>query len=249
MKSCLYLAILFITICAGGCAAPTKTLKVGGDDAIISGFLMPVKETFEEETKTSLSIVQVKPGQELVELASGDVDAIIATTSFKELQQEAAQKKIFLSPASLYKAEVGKNSTVIFLHKSNKIKQLSQKQLKSIFTGKFNNWRQLGGADQEIVVVWDASSAAENEAFIRKILKDSPVVAKFKSVDSYEEARKVVMDTPGAIGVAPSGFIAPGVRVPKTPNISAPVIIVAKGSPSPLFKRLIEILKDAAYIQ
>lgn len=75
------------------------------------------------------------------------------------------------------------------------------------------------------------------------------MVAKFRSADSYEEVRKAVMETPGAIGIAPSGFIAPGVKVPKTPKVSSPVILVTKGKPSPLTNKLIDILKDAAYIQ
>ncbi|ACM19906.1 ABC transporter, periplasmic substrate-binding lipoprotein [Geotalea daltonii FRC-32] len=249
MKPHLLLTLLLITFWTGGCAGPATTLKVGGDDANISGFLIPVKETFEEETKTSLSIMQIEPGEELVQLVEGNVDAIIATSSLKELLQEAALKRLTLPPASLHMVEVGSNRTVIFLHKNNRIKQLNQKQLKSIFTGKIRNWRQFGGPDQEIIIVWDSTSAAENEAFLKKILKESPMAAKFRSADSYEEVRKSVMETPGAIGIAPSGFIAPGVKVPKTPKVSSPVILVTKGKPSPLTNKLIDILKDAAYIQ
>ncbi|WP_243370603.1 substrate-binding domain-containing protein [Geotalea sp. SG265] len=248
MKRYFRAALVPILLYAGGCAAPA-TLKVGGDDTTISGFLLPVKETFEEETKVPLAIIQIKPGEELALLNEAKVDAVMATGSLKDLLHDAAQKGVVVPTASLHQVAVGKNSTVIFLHKGNRIKQLNQKQLRSIFTGKTRNWHQLGGPDREIVVVWDGTSAAENEAFIKGILKDAPIAAKFRSVGSFEEVRKVVMETPGAIGIAPSGFIAPGVKVPKTPKVSSPVILVTKGNPSPLTDKLIGILKDAAYIQ
>lgn len=254
MKQYLYLTLLLLTLYAGGCAGHAKNvqpqpLRVGGDDAVISSFLQPVKETFEEETKTPLEMIQLKPADALRELNSGGVDAIIAANTLKELLHEAELKKVLVAPGSLFKAEVGRNRTVVLLHKNNRIKKLSQKQLKSIFTGKVTNWHQLGGPDQEITVVWEATAAAENHAFTRNILKDSPLLANFRAVESFEDVRKAVIETPGAIGIAPSGFIAPGVKVPQTPAVSAPVIIVAKGTPSPQMKMLIDILKDAAYIQ
>lgn len=253
MKHFLYLTLLLSALCAAGCAGQAKTvqpqpLRVGGNDAVISSFLQPVKETFEEEAKIPLTIVELQTGETLSELYSGRVDAIIATSPLKELLHEANLKKVSVPPGSLSQVEVGKNRTVVFLQKNNRIKKLSQKQLKSIFTGKVKNWHQLGGPNQEIIVVWDGTAAAENESFTRKILKESPLLARLKAVESFEDVRKTVMETPGAIGIAPSGFIAPGVKVPRTPAVSAPVIIVAKGTPSPQLQRLIEILKDAAFI-
>lgn len=249
MKLHFHLVLVLIMLCAVGCAAPTASLKVGGDDTTISGFIVPVKETFEEETGSPLGVVRIKAGEELAQLDKGKIDAVVTTSTMKGLLQDAALQGLALSPAALHQVEVGKNSTVIFLHKDNRIKQMNQKQLRSVFTGKTRNWRQLGGPDREIVVVLDATTTAENEAFIKNILKGAPLAAKFRSVGSFEEVRKVVMETPWAIGIAPSGFIAPGVKIPKTPKVTSPVILVTKGKPSPLTESLIDILHDAAYIQ
>lgn len=249
MKSLVRLVIAGSCFAAAGCAAPATSLNVGGDETTISGFILPVKETFEEENQVLLKVKEIKPGEELLELYAGKVDAIIATSSLQELLDEAAVKKINIDRASLHQVEVGQNRTIILLNKRNKIKTLSQKQLKGIFTGKFSNWRQLGGTNEEIIVVWDSSSASENDDFVGKILNDAPVVAKFKSANGYEEVRKMVTALPGAIGIAPSGFIAPGVKIPKTPKVTSPVILVAKKTTSPLVKNLIDLLKDASYIQ
>lgn len=249
MKPFFLLVLVLTTFCVTGCAAPVASLKVGGDDATISGFILPVKDAFEEETNTRLNVVGTRPGEELALLHQGKIDALISTSSLKDLLQGAARQGINLPPSSLHQVSVGKNNTVILLHKGNRVRQLSRKQLWSVFTGRIRNWRQLGGPDREIVVVWDGSSASENEAFIKNILRGDPVAANFRSVGSFEEVRKVVMDTPGAIGIAPSGFIAPGVKIPKTPKVTSPVILVTKGNPSPPAKKLIDILHDAAFIQ
>jgi phosphate transport system substrate-binding protein len=165
------------------------------------------------------------------------------------LIRAAAEEKVTVDPARLNTVEVGKNDSITFLNKKNNIKKLTRKQLKGIFSGKITNWKQLHGDNRAIVVVWNQLAAAENEIFIRDILGDEPFAPKLLPVYTYEEVRKMVMETPGAIGVAPSGYIVSGLNVPTAPRVSSPVIVVTKGEPSPWVKNLTDLLKDMAFLQ
>jgi phosphate transport system substrate-binding protein len=208
---------------------------------------MPVKETFEEENGTALDVVHSRPGAELLDLVQGRVEAIVAVRSLPDLLQDAAREGVAIDPAGLHQREIGKSDTVIFLHRHNRVGKLSKKQLKAIFTGKITRWKQVGGADRKIVIIWNAA-AAENDVFIKEILDGASVVSSTVPVGSYDEMRARVIATPGSIGIAPRGFVAHGIKVPKAPAVASPVVVVTKGEPSALVKKLLDLLKEMEYI-
>jgi phosphate transport system substrate-binding protein len=255
--SVLVFFIVSLVICAAGCAPVSRLLsdrdevvRVSGEDAAISGFVLPAKESFEEENSgVKISIIQTKPGTELVDLDRGVVDVVVSVQSLNYLLNAAAEEKVVIDPTKLEVVEVGKNDTVIFLNMKNSIKKLTRKQLKGIFSGKITNWKQLNGANRGIIVYLNSASEMENELFIKDIVGNEPIASKQFYAQSFEEVRKLVMDTPGAIGIAPSGYIAGGVNVPKSPRASSPVIVVTKGKPSPTVKKFTDILKDMDLLQ
>ncbi len=265
MKYCFSGAMLLcFLVCAAGCATSPgggragsedaatnsgKVVRVGGEDAAINGFVVPVQETFEEENGLALTMVRSRPGKELVDLEAGKVDVVVSEQPLADLVREAATERVVIDPTLLRQVEIGRNSTVIFLHRKNRVRKLTKKQLKAIFTGRLTNWKKFGGADQHIVVVWNIAAAAENETFSREILDGAPLVAKVVPVSSYEEVRTRVMSTPGAIGIAPRGLIGATVKVPQTPVVAAPVIMVTRGEPVPAVQKLMDLLKDVQDIQ
>lgn len=242
--------LLLLLVVTAGCTSSVKSLRVSGEDAAISGFLMPAKEAFEEENDgVTLDIVHSRPGAELAELEGGEVDAVVSVHPLADLVRAAAEEKVVIDPSRLQSIEVGKNDTVILLNRKNSVKKLTRKQLKGILSGRITNWKQLHGAQRGIVVIWNEASAAENELFIREILGEEKFAPKLHPVASYEQVRKLVMEMPGAIGVTPSVYIGASVNVPKAPRTSSPVIVVTKGAPTATVRKLTEILKDMELLQ
>ncbi len=151
MNRCLSGVLLLCFVgCIASCATPKvgrtgKVIRVGGEEGVISGFVVPVQETFEEENGYALRMVRSRPGKELVDLEAGRVDVIVSEQPLAELLQEAAADRVVIDPALLRQVEIGRNSTVIFLHRKNRVRKLTKKQLKGIFTGRVTNWKKLGG--------------------------------------------------------------------------------------------------------
>ncbi|EKD59158.1 MAG: ABC transporter periplasmic solute-binding lipoprotein, partial [uncultured bacterium] len=104
------------------------------------------------------------------------------------------------------------------------------------------------GPNRRIVVVWSPAADAENELFIREILQRERITANFVPVASAEEMRKRVLETPGAIGIGPDALVSYGVRVPGSPKIASSVMLITKGEPSPELQKLLELIKDAAFL-
>lgn len=243
------LLVSIMTALTPAIAAYGEEIKIGGGGAAISGIIIPAKETFEEETGIILNASPSQPGRALIDLQQGLVDAIVSAHSLDHLLEGAAKENVTINPKSLKYYDVGKNRTVIFLHKSNKIKKLDKKQLQSIFAGEISNWKQVGGKDEKIIIVWSPSTPGQSAIFTREILDGKQVVPAYLTAAGYEDTRAKVIANPGSIGIGPHGLIASAVNVPDTPEVSTPVILVTKGKPSAKVKKLITFLQETKFIQ
>ena len=247
-------AILFIAGCVEfqkdtvkQSAAP-EVVRIGGGDAALTEVIVPVKETFEEENPVRLVTVQSQPGTELASLANGSLDAVVSTITLGGFLARAAENGTVWDRKMFREVPVGTNETVVFLNQGVKIKKLTRKQLKGIFTGKITNWKKAGGPNRRIVVVWSPDAAGENEAFIRKVLEEEEVAPNFVSVANVEEMRAKVLETPGAIGIGPSVLVSRGVRVPGSLEVAASVVLITKGEPSPNVQKLLALIRDVAFL-
>ena len=86
-------------------------------------------------------------------------------------------------------------------HKDCGVTNLSMEQLQGIFTGKIANWKEVGGADQAIVVLNRASGSGTRATFEDAVLKGVDVPESFKpqEQDSSGTVAKMVKETPGTI--------------------------------------------------
>ncbi|CAK8054268.1 phosphate ABC transporter substrate-binding protein PstS family protein [Eupransor demetentiae] len=101
------------------------------------------------------------------------------------------------------------------------VKDLTLTQLSDIFTGKIKNWREVGGPDQEIVVINRASGSGTRAAF-EKWAMDGKQSVEAQEQDSSGMVRSIVSTTPGAISYVAFAYQDKTVSTPKidgvTPN-------------------------------
>lgn len=69
----------------------------------------------------------------------------------------------------------------------------------SIFTGEITNWSELGGADQEIVLVNRPDSSGTRDTFVKYGLEDNEPASGITE-DSSNTVRQIISETEGAIG-------------------------------------------------
>lgn len=95
------------------------------------------------------------------------------------------------------------DALAIIVHKSNPVKNLSTKQIKAIYTGKINNWKQLGGKDAPIrLYVRKGNISGVGYAIRQYIFKDGGMEFKTKfQVKSSGPLEKAVEKDPQAMGI------------------------------------------------
>jgi ABC-type phosphate transport system substrate-binding protein len=108
-------------------------------------------------------------------------------------EQEVREKGIRVYP-------IAREPILILVNKKNRITNLSRKQVREIFSGKINNWREVGGENKPIVVV-TRLHCKHRPGHWKKILPDAKAFRNDRlNVKSAAEMIKRVTDFSGAIG-------------------------------------------------
>jgi phosphate transport system substrate-binding protein len=110
------------------------------------------------------------------------------------------------------------------------VTDLKKDQLVQIFTGKITNWKQVGGADQKIVIVNRPSSSGTRATFEKYALgqKTEDLPGSIQE-DSSGTVKKLIAETPGAIGYLALSYIDKTVTALKLDGIEANVENVEQG--------------------
>jgi phosphate transport system substrate-binding protein len=82
------------------------------------------------------------------------------------------------------------------------VKNLTKAQIVDIFTGKVLNWKDVGGADQKIVVINRPRSSGTRAVFTKTVMNGAPVSESGLTEDATGTVVSVVKQTPGAVSYA-----------------------------------------------
>ena len=66
---------------------------------------------------------------------------------------------------------IARDAIAIIVHHSNPINELSFDQLSDIYSGKINNWSELGGEDRPIVKLSRESNSGTHVYFLEQVLR------------------------------------------------------------------------------
>lgn len=242
-RSGLILAVVLLCLLLAGLNAFADEIKVGGGGAAMSSMFKPVQLHFEKATGIYLVNLQSTPKNGLIDLVNGKVDAATAAVPLESMIEGAKKDGVQVDAASLQQTVVGTNKTVVFVHKDNPVAKLTKEQLKGIFTGKINNWKEVGGSDKDIIVVWGQKTPGQNGLFIKQVLDGETVIKEVLDATDYADILSKISVTPEGIGIDPLGMADSAVRIVDSPEITSPIILVSKGKPSPNLQKLIEFVK------
>jgi phosphate transport system substrate-binding protein len=236
-------AAFFVVLGIAG-LAHGEEIKVGGGGAAMATIFHPVKPQFEKATNITVINLQSSPQDGLADLLAGKVEIATAAVPLEGMVAGVIKNSGKVDPAALAKQDIGTNRTVLLVHPSNKVGKLSKDQIKGIFTGKIANWKDVGGDDKEIVVVWGKGTPGQNGQFSKLVLDGEPVAKDVLESTNYAKIKETVSATPEAIGIDPFGLADNTVKViDSDPVLSSPIIAVTIGKPSPKVQKLLDYVK------
>ncbi len=102
----------------------------------------------------------------------------------------------------LHDSRVAVVGFAVVTHPGANVKNLSKRQLQDIFSGKVTNWKDVGGADQRIVVVNRPRSSGTRAVFTKTVMGSVPINETGLTEDATGTVVSIVKQTPGAVSYA-----------------------------------------------
>jgi len=161
------------------------------------------KVFIEKNNKLNVSVSSTGSSKGIEQLINGQVD--IAVSSRYLLKEEidlAVSKGIHLVPF-----QIAYDYVIPIVHPKSKIKDISEKQLRRIFSGAITNWKSIGGNDQDIIVMSRDKTSGTYNLWNEKILSGKELANSVQYVDSNFEMVEKVSRNPKAIGYISHGFL------------------------------------------
>ncbi len=220
-----------------------EEVRVGAGAAPTENILKPLKAPFEKATGLTLATFSSGPKAAFVDMDKGSVDAAAAGLSLDDWMALLKKEGVAVADQKAYQSVViGKDKIIVLTHKSNPVKNLSKEQLKAVFTGKATNWKDVGGNDAPILIVWGKMIQGTNSMFVKNMLDGSEPIKDVMEVMTADDVKIAVETNPEAIGIGPLSVAGPTLNIPATPELARAITLMTKGAPKPGVQKLINFI-------
>ena len=202
---CAVIAVLAFAACGGG----SRTTRSSGSSASItiagSTALLPlVKQAAADYQQTHANVkISVSGGGSRVGIAQASQRGVDIGNSDIPAPNDPA----------LVDHRIAVVTFAVVANPRAGVKALSTQQIRSVFTGRVTDWKQVGGADQRISVINRPRSSGTRAVLVEKILGGSQPIESGLTQDSSGTVATIVAQTPGAVSYLATGYVKPGEHV------------------------------------
>lgn len=210
-----------------------------GNKIVIKGSttVLPITQKAAEEyrklNKVSITIEGSGSGNGIRALIDGTCSIANSSREMKEQELASAREK----GIAVKEIPVAIDMIVPVVNPSNPVKNLSMDQLKGIYDGSIINWKQLGGKDENIVVISRDTSSGTYEIWHEKVMKKRDVSRSALLQASNGAIVSAVAGNPKAIGYIGYGYIDRTVKALTVSGVE-PVLENGKTGKFPVSRKL-----------
>jgi phosphate transport system substrate-binding protein len=155
---------------------------------------------------------------------------------------------------------IAKDGIAIVAHPSQTVSDITMDQVKQIFAGEITNWSQIGGGDQDIVVVSREEGSGTRGAFEEMVMgKDAVITENAILQPSNGAVRTTVAGDPNAMAYLSFGYLDSSTKALTVDGVEStvanaqngsypivrPLLFVTKGQPEGIVKEFIDFCLSA----
>jgi phosphate transport system substrate-binding protein len=227
MKIYRILMLILVMLSVSSCAAPpassgsdtpsspTAYIENKGSDTIVNLALAWAERYQSLHPEISISVTGGGTGTGIAALINGTADIANASRQIKAEEIEAA-KANNIEPVEFI---VSRDAIAVIVNPENPVSKLTLQQISDIYSGKYNNWQEIGGEDRPIVRLSRETNSGTHVYFLESVLRlGDPDDTTLFSTDtlllpSSEGITAEVRDNPNAIGYDGLGYVTPDLKV------------------------------------
>ena len=221
-KHLFILIILFLSACATQTdsedipsSQTSEYINNTGSDTMVNLALAWAERYHQLVPETNLAVTGGGSGTGIASLINGTTDIANASRRIKQEEIENAESN-GITPTEFI---VARDAIAIIVNPNNSIEELTLQQLSDIYSGKINNWREVGGEDRPIVRLSRETNSGTHVYFLEQVLRlgekdNNTLFAKNTLLlPSSEVIGGEIRENPNAIGYDGLGYVTPDMKV------------------------------------
>jgi phosphate transport system substrate-binding protein len=223
-------------------AAGAEPIFLNGSTTVIRVLIGPHQAEIEAASGQQIVITGNGSQRGLADLMAGKAQvAMISAPLELEIAKINAKQPGAIDLDRLRAHVVGAARVAFAVHPDNPVRRLSPDQLTDVLIGKTQNWREVGGLDQGIIIV-TAQPGDGLRTMVESTLLPGRVLAKdARAMTNATQIAKVVAQVPGAIGIVATASLDSSVaEIKQDAALITPLILVTIGDGTPQVRRVID---------
>ncbi|XXF81304.1 phosphate ABC transporter substrate-binding protein [Myxococcaceae bacterium GXIMD 01537] len=192
----------------GGPAEGRSTVTVKGSDTLVILGQRWAEELMKGDASIKIQVTGGGSGTGLAALINGTTDIAMSSRAIKPAEAEQVKRKYGTEPRSF---TVARDGITFYVHETNPIESLTLEQLKAIYLGDLTNWKEVGGADEKIVLYSRENSSGTYTFVKERVLDNEDFAAEAQTLPGTAAVVNAVAQETHGIGYGGAAF-ARGVK-------------------------------------
>jgi phosphate transport system substrate-binding protein len=191
--------------------AMAGTIAIKGSDTMVVLGQRWAEDYMKKNPGTVIQVTGGGSGTGISALINGTTDICEASRSMKPAEVDQLKAKTNAPPDEI---TVAKDGLSVYVNDSNPLKELTMDQLKGIFTGKTQNWKEIGGPDAKIIPYSRENSSGTYVFFKEHVLQNADYTPRAQAMPGTAAVVNAVAKEKFSIGYGGAAY-AKGIKVIK----------------------------------
>ena len=219
--------------------SPALYIENKGSDTIVNLALAWAEKYQADHPDVRISVTGGGSGTGIASLINGTVDLANASRKIKDEEIDEARAN-GIEPVEHI---IAGDAIAVIVHPDNPVSQLTLQQISDIYSGKIQNWSEVGGDDRPIVRLSRETNSGTHVYFLETVLrlgsKEDKTLFSMETLllPSSEGIISEVRQNPNAIGYDGLGYVPHDVKK----------IAIAKSAGEPYVLPSVETVNDKSY--
>lgn len=199
----LFAAALLAVACRGSgnpapqvaTATPSPVILNIGVSSSAAAFARLVEEPYAQQTeRAAIRFVEGNNSALFQDLAAGELDAIL-------VHHLPAGSDDWFNPVAM-------DALAIVVHADNRVRELSRPQIQAIYSGRIDNWAEVGGGSSPITLLGRETGSGTRTIFNQRVMAEQRTSINAVVEADNEALLEAVASDPAAIGYTMMGAAA-----------------------------------------
>jgi phosphate transport system substrate-binding protein len=198
-----FLGLTLLVLALGGTVTAEEKITVKGSDTMVILAQRWAEKYMESHQGVSVQVTGGGSGTGISALINGTTDICNASRPMKPSERDKLKSRYGSLGVEIKTARDGLS---VYVSESNKVQELSLRQLRDIYTGKTTNWKEVGGADMKIILYGRENNSGTYVYFKDNVLMGDDYAGNMQSMPGTAAVVNAVAKDNAGIGYGGAAY-------------------------------------------